>query len=138
MVDANYRDFTSKVAAARHKPLASILEIAQGRVWMGDQAKGNGLVDELGGLDRAVELIRQKAGVPKGDAIELVSYPPRRGLLDLLLKQSGQDSDAEGDFENALRTGGLKPIADAWHDSGLRVWMRGGMLRMMPMRVTLR
>jgi len=119
MVDSNYRDFTSKVAASRKKPLATILELAQGRVWLGDQAKGNGLVDDLGGLDRAMELIRKEAGITPGDAINLVTYPPRRSVLDLLLKQSQDSSDVEALLSAA----------------GLRVWLHGGMLRMMPMRL---
>jgi protease-4 len=119
MVDSNYQDFTSKVAASRKKPLAKILELAQGRVWLGDQAKGNGLVDELGGLDRAMELIRKEAGIAPGDAINLVTYPPRRSVLDLLLKQNQDSSDVEA-------------LISA---SGLRVWLHGGMLRMMPMRL---
>jgi protease-4 len=137
MVDSDYQDFTSKVAAARKKPIASILEIAQGRVWMGDQAKGNGLVDELGGLDRAVELIRKKAAIPAGDAINLVTYPPRRSVLELLLRQN-DESREDVEAEAVLRAGGLGAVAEAWRDASLRVWMRGGMLRMMPMRFGFR
>ncbi len=44
MIDSDYEDFVSKVAAARKKPFAAIEPIAQGRVWLGDQAKANGLV----------------------------------------------------------------------------------------------
>jgi protease-4 len=114
-------------------PIASILEIAQGRVWMGNQAKGNGLVDELGGLDRAVELIRKKAGIPASDAIGLDIYPPRRSVLELLFRQK-DDSDVEA----ILRASGLDPVATAWRDASLRVWMKGGMLRMTPLKFGFR
>jgi protease-4 len=133
MVDSDYQDFTSKVAASRKMPIASILEIAQGRVWMGNQAKGNGLVDELGGLDRAVELIRKKAGIPASDAIGLDIYPPRRSVLELLFRQK-DDSDVEA----ILRASGLDPVATAWRDASLRVWMKGGMLRMTPLKFGFR
>jgi len=139
MVDSDYRDFTSKVAAARKMPIASILEIAQGRVWMGNQAKGNGLVDELGGLDRAVELIRKKAGIPASDAIGLEIYPPRRSVLELLFRQNDDSGvEAEALTQATLRASGLNPVATAWRDASLRVWMKGGMLRMMPLKFGFR
>lgn len=132
-VDADYEDFLRRVAFGRKKPVSEIEPIAQGRVWLGEQAKPIGLVDYLGGLDRAVELIKSKTGVPASGNISLVLYPPKKSLLDMLLHP---DSDAEAD---ALLSGaGLEPVREAWHDSSLRVWMRGGMLQMMPFRVEIR
>ena len=52
------------------------------------QAKQNGLVDEIGGLDRAVEMVKQRAKIPASEQITLVTYPPRRTLLEMLLKSS--------------------------------------------------
>jgi protease IV len=126
-IDATYQDFVAKVAAARKKPVSQIEPLAQGRVWLGDQAKANGLVDELGGLDRAVEMIKAKSGIPAGNKVSLVLYPPRRGLLDVLFR-----SNADSDVEAMLSAVGLDNVRAAWRDAGLRVWMRGGMLRMMP------
>ena len=60
-------------------------KIAQGRVWTGEQAKGNGLVDEIGGFSKALELHRAKAGLRPGGRVELVEYPARKPLLELLL-----------------------------------------------------
>ncbi|HEX4137164.1 MAG TPA: signal peptide peptidase SppA [Bryobacteraceae bacterium] len=132
-IDTEYEDFVGKVAAARKKPASVIEPLAQGRVWMGDQAKANGLVDELGGLDRAVELIKAKSGIPSGDKVSLVLYPPKKSILDLLFHPN---ADAEAD---AMLSGvGLAPLRNAWHDAGLRVWMRGGMLRMMPFSIQIR
>ena len=53
-IDESYRDFVGKVAEARHRNFGDIEPLAQGRVWLGSQAKTNGLVDELGGLDTAI------------------------------------------------------------------------------------
>jgi protease IV len=132
-IDSDYEDFVGKVAAARKKPVSAIEPIAQGRVWLGDQAKANGLVDELGGIDRALEMIKAKSGIPAGNAVNLVLYPPKRSIMDLLLQK---DSDAEAD---ALLSGvGLEPLRAAWHDASLRVWMRGGRLRMMPFTIQIR
>jgi protease-4 len=49
--------------------------IAKGRIWTGADAAARGLVDVLGGLDRAVELASQKAEIPAGAEVDLVSYP---------------------------------------------------------------
>jgi protease-4 len=129
-VDSDYEDFIGRVAAARKKPASAIEPLAQGRVWLGEQAKANGLVDELGGLDRAIELVKAKARIPVGNKVSLILYPAKRSLLEMLLRSATDTEDAE---TNAMLSGvGLAPLRAAWHDASLRVWMRGGMLRMMP------
>ena len=64
-VDDNYRVFVQKVADARKRKFEEVEPLAQGRVWLGTQARRNGLVDEMGGLDRAIELVRGKAKIPR-------------------------------------------------------------------------
>jgi protease-4 len=128
-IDFEYEDFVGKVAASRKQPVSAIEPIAQGRVWLGDQAKANGLVDELGGLDRAIDLIKKKSGIPPGDKVSLVLYPAKRNLLDLLFRSN---SDAEA---QAMLPG---PLLNVWKDASLRVWMRGGMLRMMPFSIQIK
>jgi len=132
-IDSDYEDFVARVAAARRKPVAAIEPIAQGRVWLGSQAKANGLVDDLGGLDRALAMIEAKSGIAAGTHVNLVLYPAKRGIFDLLFHSS---SDAEAD---AMLSGvGLDALRGAWHDASLRVWMRGGMLRMLPFSLQIR
>jgi protease-4 len=127
-IDAAYKDFVDKVAAGRHKTPAQIEPVAQGRVWLGDQAKSNGLVDELGGIDRAIQLVKQKAGIPTTAQVSLVPYPAKRSIFDLLMHATGSDSEADAMLSKA----GLEPLRAVIHDDRLRLWMRGGMLRMMP------
>ena len=55
--------FLKKVAEGRNKSVEEIRELAEGRVWTGNQALGNGLVDEAGGARRAIELARERAGL---------------------------------------------------------------------------
>ena len=74
-IDESYHDFVTKVATARHRQYAEIDPVAQGRVWLGSQAKDHGLVDELGGLDTAVEAVKKKANLARGRAGELVDVP---------------------------------------------------------------
>ncbi|HTA45750.1 MAG TPA: signal peptide peptidase SppA [Bryobacteraceae bacterium] len=132
-IDADYEEFVGKVAAARKKPVSAIEPIAQGRVWLGDQAKANGLVDQLGGIDRAIQMVKAKAGIATGTDVSLVLYPAKRSLLEMLVRPN---ADAEAD---AMLAGvGLESIRSAWHDASLRVWMRGGMLRMMPFTIQIR
>jgi protease-4 len=63
-VDAIYDDFVGKVAAGRKRPVADIEAVARGRVWSGRDALENGLVDTLGGLRDAVQIARERAGLP--------------------------------------------------------------------------
>ena len=76
MVDWIYGEFVGKVADARHLKLDFVKEIAQGRVWSGQEALKLGLVDEIGGLDPAIKYAAQKAGL--GSDYRLVEYPRRK------------------------------------------------------------
>ncbi len=139
-IDATYVDFVGKVAASRKRPFAEVEPLAQGRVWMGDQAKANGLVDELGGIDRALEMVRKKAGIPATAKVHLVVFPGKRSWLDLLTHAASEtaESDAEARISGLLSRSGLEPLRAAWRDPRLRVWMRGGMLRMAPFSLEFR
>jgi protease IV len=77
-LDHIYADFTGKVAAGRGMSADRVHELARGRVWTGADALANGLVDELGGLDRAAALARTRAGLPP--AAPLRAYPRTRPL----------------------------------------------------------
>lgn len=87
-LQAFYDQFVERVAASRHMTPERVDAIAQGRVWTGRQARQNGLVDALGGLDKAVALVKQKARITSPD-VELVVYPPRRSLYEILSSQLG-------------------------------------------------
>ena len=88
-VDTIYDAFLDRVAAGRGVDVDSVRDLAEGRVWIGSQAAGNGLVDELGGYERALALVKQSAGLDSGDSVRVFSYPPRRSLMDVLLSQDG-------------------------------------------------
>jgi protease-4 len=79
-----YDQFIERTAAARHMTPEKVDEIAQGRVWTGAQAKELGLVDELGGLYKAVDLAKQRARLPLDEEVELVVYPPHRSFYQVL------------------------------------------------------
>lgn len=75
-VDEGYKNFTSKAASGRKLPLDSLLKIAEGRVWTGEQALKLGLVDELGDLDDAIAKAAKESGLEEGDY--MVSYRPKQ------------------------------------------------------------
>ena len=62
-MQATYDTFVEKAAAGRNTTPERIDAIGQGRVWTGAQAKQIGLVDELGGLDRALAVAKQRAKI---------------------------------------------------------------------------
>jgi protease IV len=133
-IETTYRSFVTKVATARKKTYDQIDQLAQGRVWMGTQARENALVDELGGLDEAVASIRRKAKLsPTGDT-NLVMFPPRRSLLDILINPSTADSEADAVVWKGIHTAvpGLpKSVLPS------PAILKGGMLRIMPYKLSI-
>ena len=124
-IDDDYRSFVAKVAAARRRKFDQIEPLSQGRVWLGSQAKANGLIDELGGLDRALELVKEKAKIPRSDRVTLVTYPPKRSIFEVLFGPPP---------ESALESRLGSPLK-RWQ---LRLWARGGLLRLMPYTIEVR
>src|SRR5439155_10429662 len=88
-LQAFYDQFVEKVAESRHSTPEKIDAIAQGRVWTGRQAKQNGLVDQLGGLDAAIAITKQRAKIPADSEVELVVFPPRRSFYEIVTEQFG-------------------------------------------------
>ena len=77
-----YELFLTRCSDGRGISMEKLDKIAQGRVWTGSTAKELGLVDELGGLDKALEIAIAKAGV---DAYTVMSYPKKEGFLESLM-----------------------------------------------------
>jgi protease-4 len=90
-LDRVYDDFVGKVAEGRGLSRERAHELARGRVWSGADAHERGLVDELGGLHRALELARERAGLP--DA-ELRRWPQLRPTDRLSPAKSSEDRTA--------------------------------------------
>jgi protease IV len=79
-----YETFTRKAAAGRGMSQDEIKKIASGRVWTGDQAKANGLVDVLGGYNEAIEIAAAKAGIEDDYRIKL--YPRKKAFFELFME----------------------------------------------------
>jgi protease-4 len=121
-----YDGFVGRVATGRKKDAKVIEPLAQGRVWLGSQAKQNGLIDEIGGLDRAVALIKEKAKIPAGQNVTMVAFPEKRTLLQMLLEREQPESQLEATVEKIF--GGLP-----W-----RALAQGGVLETLPYSVRVR
>jgi protease IV len=97
-----YRDFVPKVAKGRKKDPEFIDSVGQGRVWTGGQAKDKGLVDEFGGLDRAIDVAKQLANIPADKGVERVIMPYPVTFLQQLLSGGGENSNTEVQQQQAV------------------------------------
>jgi protease-4 len=80
-VDRFYDTFKKRVADGRHMTEARVDSIGQGRVWTGVKAKELGLVDELGGLEEAIESAATMAKLEEGD-YRTLDYPEQKSVLE--------------------------------------------------------
>lgn len=90
-VNKGYLSFTTKAAAGRKMTLQRLQSLAGGRVWTGAQAKQIGLVDELGGLDKAIEIAAAKVKLKPG-SYKVSVYPKAKSFVDELLNSATSES----------------------------------------------
>jgi protease IV len=95
-LDDHYETFTSKAAQGRHMQIDDLKKVASGRVWTGEQALGNKLVDVLGGIDDAIAIAASKAKV--SEDYKLKYYPEQKPFFEQLMTQ----------FEENAKTDALK------------------------------
>jgi protease-4 len=125
MVNQGYETFTSKAASGRKMSIEKLKSLAGGRVWTGIQAKEIGLVDELGGLDVAIEIAAKK-GKLKAGAYKVVVYPKAKSFLDQLISSAMSESSMAEKFA-AKNLPWAKPILEME-----RMKKREGYLALMP------
>jgi protease-4 len=89
-VDKIYEDFLDRVSVGRSLERDAVHAIAQGRVWTGSRALELGLVDRLGGLDTAIDLAAQKAGI---EDVRVSYREPVLDEFDVLLASLMADDD---------------------------------------------
>ncbi|HBN02746.1 MAG TPA: signal peptide peptidase SppA [Bacteroidetes bacterium] len=103
IIDKIYDTFLSRVAEGRKMTKEQVHEVAQGRVWTGVMAKEVGLVDELGGLEKAIEIAAKEANITE---YKLKEYPKVKDQLELIVnKMSGNTSFQSKVKEMAKYTG---------------------------------
>jgi protease-4 len=95
-----YGNFVPKVAAGRNKTNEEVDTLGQGRVWTGTQAKANGLVDEIGGLEKAIEIAKQLANLPADKDVRRVVFPAPRPFFETMF---GSNQEAAQTSEQKAR-----------------------------------
>ena len=129
-----YDQFVEKVAESRHSTPEKIDALAQGRVWTGRQAKQQGLVDQLGGLDRAVTVAKERAKIAADSEVELVVYPPRRSLYEIVADQFSGPARESATVSAWLTTNLSKGELEVLRTmrGPLAIFHRGELLALMP------
>ncbi len=118
-----YHDFVSKAADGRAMGYDALDAVAQGRVWTGEDALNNGLIDRLGGLDAAVDEMKQLIGKKE---ISLDIYPRRETFWESILEEDKEPviyEELPEDIKSTLRT---MVILDRLDNQGpMALWMDG-------------
>jgi protease-4 len=122
-----YGNFTGKVAEGRKLDAEATENLARGRVWSGTAAKTSGLIDDVGGMARAVEIAREKAGIPAGELHELVSYSQARFINALKLSMNAGESEAISSL-----AGKLIGMPTRWMPALTHLLWRGGVVMLGP------
>jgi protease-4 len=97
-IDEGYGDFLERVSRARKMTVEQVDRIARGRIWSGEDARGLGLVDQLGGLDQAVESAAKRAKLEKGYRVLYVEKEKgvRERILSMLASAADEVASAAG------------------------------------------
>ena len=115
-------------AQGRKLDAAQTEAVARGRVWSGAAAAANGLVDELGGMARAIELARDKAGMAPAQEHELASYTGQRGLMGLRMALA---SAAQPPWSAAILAG-IAGYPEQWLPALIKIFCRSGVALLCP------
>ena len=125
-INRGYDTFLDRVSQGRHMSKEAVNEIAQGRVWTGEDALELGLVDVLGGLEDAIAIAANKAGL---DCYQLIELPVERSpFKDILLN-----------FSQSIRTSILKSELGVFYDTyrEQKEWLKiKGMVARIPYDLT--
>ncbi|HKE82186.1 MAG TPA: signal peptide peptidase SppA [Vicinamibacterales bacterium] len=122
-----YEDFVEKTAQSRKTTPEQIDTVAQGRVWTGAQARENGLVDLLGGLDTAIGIAKERAHIPANEDVELVEFPGRRSLFETLSDEFGSSRAGMWNLVFGADTRAVGAVT-----APVRLFQRGEPLALMP------
>jgi len=80
-----YEAFISRVMEGRKMTRKQVISVAEGRIWTGKQAKENGLVDKLGGINKAILFARVEANLKAKQDVSIEIFPARKSTLEMLI-----------------------------------------------------
>src|SRR6185436_13469147 len=96
-----FDNFVPKVAKGRSKTAEEVNTLGQGRVWTGTQAKERGLVDEFGGLEKAISVAKELAKLPADKDVRRIVLPEPRPFLESIF---GNETSSETSDSKAQQT----------------------------------
>jgi protease-4 len=130
-VDETYGEFIMRVKNGRGLDSLFIDSIGQGRVWTGVQAKRLGLVDELGGLQKAIEIAAKMAGI---EEYSLKAYPRQKDTFEQIMESFGQG-------QARMKEQALRDELGEYYEAYMKVQAilkQEGMLMRMPVDITIK
>lgn len=150
MMKRTYDEFVNKAAEGRGKSYDEVHKVAQGRVWTGKAAREVGLVDELGGMDKAIVETKALIGLKPDEKVRLIAYPKEKSIVDILQKALGTSSStvrigggtgASAMLDAMLDTlpapAGLKSVMNQALSIG-KMFQQESVLTVMPVMIDLR
>ena len=81
-----YNTFVQKAAEGRNMSFDALERHARGRIYTGSQAKDRKLIDELGGITTALNLIKKELDIPEEENVEMILFPKTKSLLEIILE----------------------------------------------------
>jgi protease-4 len=141
MIKSTYYDeFVPKVARGRGRDAEYIDSVGQGRVWTGAQGREKGLVDEFGGLERALQVAKQLANIPADKGVRPVVYPYTRGFFEELF---GSDDERESSIKAQQQRAAFEALPEdvrraLRYSAMLDRMKRGEMMAIMPFEITIK
>jgi protease-4 len=133
-----FSNFVPKVAQGRGKTNEEVDTLGQGRVWTGTQAKENGLVDDFGGLEKAIQTAKELAGLPADKDVKRVIFPAPVTLIERLLGGGGSqasDDSAARALAETLPADAKKALRFAQIFEQMK---RGDAMLLMPYELTIK
>jgi protease-4 len=99
------------VAEKRGMTFEEAQKLAYGRTWTGTQATENGLIDGTGGLDEAIAMAKELAGIPADEKVTIVHYPKQRGFMEQILSGGGLATAANWVIYNFIQD----KVVETWN-----------------------
>lgn len=110
MIEESYQKFVKNVADGRDIDSSKVHRLGQGRIYSGIDAQENGLIDALGGIQKAIEIAKEEIGMSRDDEIDITEYSPSSGSgLPKFLSRFTIGSESD-DVENLIKQKVLEDI----------------------------
>ena len=121
-----FDNFVPKVAKGRNLSPDTVNSIGQGRVWTGTQGKANGLVDDFGGLEKAISVAKELAGLPADKDVRRVVFPVPKPFFETFFDTEDSSVTASEKAQAALLDGMPADVRRAFRYASLLDHMQRG------------